>query len=78
MTRLTRRLDALAHRGGCRLCDTGAMQFTICTDGERLAPGAKAAEYKRCPACGRQMLVWFTIAIDRIERESDAGGETCD
>lgn len=76
--RLTARVQRLARDTGCRVCGTGATQFTICTDGERLKLGAKTAEYKRCPACGRRMLVWFTIAIDRIERESDAGGETCD
>lgn len=76
--RLTTRIARLTRGAGCLLCGTGAVQFTIRTDGSKRGPGEPAAEYRPCPACGRRVLVWFTIAIDRVEARDDAGGDACD
>jgi len=76
--RLTARVHRLARGGGCPVCSTSATQFTIDTNGRKLEPGAETAKYKQCPACGRQVLVWFTIGIDRAEGSNDVGDEECD
>jgi len=65
--RLTTRVNRLARGTGCSLCGTGPMRFVIRTDGVKLVPNEPTAEYRSCPACGRRVLVWFTIAIDRVE-----------
>lgn len=76
--KLATRVQRLARGRGCPLCGTGVGQLTISTNMEKQEPGAKTAEYERCRMCGRQVLVWFTIAIDRAEATVNAGDATCD
>jgi len=68
--RLATRINRLARGTGCPVCSTYGARFVIRTDGVKLRPGAPTVEYGRCPACGQRVLVWFTIAIDRVAEKS--------